>query len=307
MNNGAKFHAGERAVQQHAGELAIADRNIVVLSDTVIHGARQFIANQSMVVLSSVDANGAVWSSVIFGRPGFLHTDTGRSISIDVPEKDRDIIDPLWTNIKTRPDLGMLFIELGSRRRYRVNGTVQHLDGQGAEVNVHEAYPNCPKYIQRRILRHLGEPVQSPQASEGRAFLGEVERVVNRADTLFVASRHAETGADASHRGGTCGFVHVIDGTTLRIPDYTGNSLFNTLGNFEVDPRAGLCIIDFTNGQMLQLSGTALTLWDEDDPRNETGGTKRFLEFKSNKWILRETPQRMEWEYLDASPFNPAV
>jgi predicted pyridoxine 5'-phosphate oxidase superfamily flavin-nucleotide-binding protein len=307
MSYSDKFHAGERAAQQLAGETAIADRNIVVLSDTVIAGARPFIAKQFMAVLGSIDAEGKVWASLVFGKPGFLHADTGSAILIDVPEKERDQSDPLWANLGGNADLGMLFIEVGSRRRYRVNGIVHSLDQHGVEVTIREAYPNCPKYIQRRHLRQLGEPVLPVQTAHGTVLRGTVENIIRQADTLFLASRHAEHGADASHRGGTPGFIKVIDETTLRIPDYDGNSLFNTLGNFNVDPHAGLCIPDFVHGQLLQLTGTAKVLWHQEDPGNETGGTNRYWEFKVERWILRDTPQQMEWEYLDASPFNPPV
>lgn len=300
------FHSGERAVQQTAGETAIADRNITVLTDHVIGGARPFIAKQFMTAVASVDDAGDVWSSLLFGKPGFLHTDDGSSIAIDVPLKDRDSTDPVWTNIASQQDLGMLFIELGSRRRYRVNGTVQRLDDDSMEVAIREAYPNCPKYIQRRHLRQQGSPRLPVQTAEGKLLRGVVGDIIGQADTMFVASRHADTGADASHRGGAPGFIQIVDDTTLRIPDFHGNSMFNTLGNIEVDPRAGLCIPDFAHGQLLQLTGTASILWNQEDPDNLTGGTRRFWEFKVKRWLLRDTPQQLEWEYLDASPFNPS-
>ncbi|CDG85908.1 pyridoxamine 5'-phosphate oxidase family protein [Janthinobacterium agaricidamnosum] len=307
MNNSNSFHAGERAVQQLAGETAMADRNIGLLSDTVIAGARPFIAKQSMVALASVDAAGDVWTSLLFGKPGFLQTGDGRSILIDVAAHQRDQSDPLWDNLGRQSELGMLFIELGSRRRYRVNGTVRRLDAQGVEVAIREAYPNCPKYIQRRHLRQSGEPKLPVQVAHGTVLRGTVAGIVRLADTMFVASRHAGSGADASHRGGAAGFVKVLDDSTLRIPDFSGNSLFNTLGNFAIDPRAGLCIPDFVHGQLLQLSGSAVIRWDQDDPDNETGGTRRYWDFKVERWILRDTPQPLAWEYLDASPFNPAA
>ncbi|MYM65716.1 pyridoxamine 5'-phosphate oxidase [Pseudoduganella sp. FT55W] len=306
MSDKNGFHSGELAVQKCAGEAAIAARNISVLTDTVIAGARPFIAKQSMVVLSSIDRSGAVWASVLFGASGFLHTDTGATISIDVPLKERDPNDPLWTNIGHHTDLGMLFLELSSRRRYRVNGNVQRLDADGVEVQIREAYPNCPKYIQRRQLRKLGETRLPVSSACGTLLGGTAETIVRQADTLFVASRYADTGADASHRGGTPGFIQVVDESTLRIPDYVGNSLFNTLGNFSVDPRAGLCVIDFEHGQLLQLTGKAKVLWDQQGTADATGGTMRVWEFKVDAWILRDTPQELEWEYFDASPFNPS-
>ncbi|WP_373987751.1 pyridoxamine 5'-phosphate oxidase family protein [Duganella sp. BuS-21] len=307
MDKQEGFHAGERAMQHSAGETAIADRNISVLSDTVLAGARPFISKQFMGVLASIDAEGRVWSSLLFGKPGFLHTDSGRSILVDVPDKDRDLSDPLWANIAQNPDIGMLFIELGSRRRYRVNGTLANLNPQGIEVAIREAYPNCPKYIQRRHLRQQGEVRLPVQSAQGTVLRGMVEDILRQADTVFVASRHVEMGADASHRGGTAGFVQQLNETTLRIPDFHGNSLFNTLGNWHVDPRGGLAIPDFPNNQLLQLTGTVAIHWHQDDAANQTGGTKRFWEFKVERWILRDIPQALEWEYLDASPFNPPI
>lgn len=294
-------------MQVRAGETAIAHRNITVLSDTVIAGARAFIAKQFMAVLSSVGADGQVWCSLLFGKPGFLRADEGRSIVIEVADKERDDTDPLWANLAACPELGLLFIELGSRRRYRVNGSVRKIDKHSVEVLVLEAFPNCPKYIQRRHLRQLGEPVLPVQTAHGSVLRGPVEDIIRQADTLFVASRHAGSGADASHRGGPPGFIQLVDDHTLRIPDYMGNSLFNTLGNFRLDPHGGLCIPDFVHGQLLQLSGTAAVHWDQPDPGDSTGGTARFWEFKVAQWILRDTPQPLEWEYLDASPFNPGT
>ena len=233
------FHEGERAMQALAGETAIAERNVAMLRDAVIGGARPFIAKQFMAAIGSVDAAGAVWASLVFGKPGFLHTEDGRAIAVDVPAKERDSADPVWENLAANPELGMLFIEPGSRRRYRVNGTVLCFDAQGFNVAVHEAFPNCPKYIQRRELRQLGEPGVPAQSAHGTLLRGTVDRIVAQADTLFVASRHEDAGVDVSHRGGPAGFVRIVNETALRIPDYHGNSMFNTLGNLAVDGRAG--------------------------------------------------------------------
>ncbi|MET0935186.1 MAG: pyridoxamine 5'-phosphate oxidase family protein [Luteibacter sp.] len=305
MNTRTRFHDGELSVQRRAGEAAIAERNGAIVAREVVGAAGAFIDRQFMVALGSVDAAGQVWASLVFGRPGFAHTADGTSIRIDVAGGDRDAVDPLWTNVSASSDLGMLFIDLGMRRRYRVNGKVAANDDEGIEVQVREAYPNCPKYIQRRQLRALGRPAQRGQAARGAVVRGAVEHIVRQADTLFVASHHPASGADVSHRGGAAGFVHIVDETTLRIPDFPGNSMFNTFGNFQVDPRAGLCIPDFIGGRLLQLTGTASVQWDSEDPTDETGGTHRYLEFRVGSWILRDATQRAEWDYLDASPFIP--
>jgi predicted pyridoxine 5'-phosphate oxidase superfamily flavin-nucleotide-binding protein len=307
MSEHSRFHRGERKIQEITGETAIADRNVSVLTDTVISGARPFIGKQSMAVVASVDPQGGIWASVLFGQPGFARTDTGKSIVLTVPAEERDDSDPFWSNIETNPSIGMLFIELGSRRRYRVNGNLAAIDAADVEVSVVEAYPNCPKYIQRRQLRAVG-PNGLAGAAEGDVQLGTAQAaVVRQADTLFVASCHPEYGADVSHRGGKPGFISMLDERTLRIPDYPGNCLYNTFGNFEVNPRAGLCIPDFDGNRLLQLRGEVKLLWDMPDPDGQTGGTQRFWDFRIERCVLRNTPQRLEWEYLDPSPFNMPV
>jgi predicted pyridoxine 5'-phosphate oxidase superfamily flavin-nucleotide-binding protein len=312
MNAAYEFHAGERAVQLRAKEAAIAVRNATVVSDTVIAGARGFIAKQFMVVLSSVDAAGRVWSSLLFGAPGFLQSADGHTVSVRAPAEERDDADPFWRNIAANSRVGMLFIELASRRRYRVNGWVQSNTEDGIEVGIAEAYPNCPQYIQRRHLRGMGAaPGGALSVTEGGDWGAELpaalRAIIGAADTIFVASSHAERGADASHRGGNPGFVQVLEDGTLRIPDYHGNSMFNTLGNIEADPRVGIMVPDFPGNRLLQLSGKADIQWDQPDPDGRSGGTGRFWEFRVEQWVLREVPQRVEWEYLDASPFNPVL
>ncbi|MBZ0252214.1 MAG: pyridoxamine 5'-phosphate oxidase family protein, partial [Candidatus Methylomirabilis sp.] len=125
-----------------------------------------------------------------------------------------------------------------------------------------------------------------------------------RADTFFIATAHAEGGADASHRGGMPGFVRVESERDLWMPDYFGNFMFQTLGNLEVDPRAGLLFVDFETGATLQLTGEARVLWD--DPRiAATPGAERIVAFRAEEIV--ETPNAFPfaWAFEGWSPHNP--
>ena len=88
------------------------------------------------------------------------------------------------------------------------------------------------------------------------------QRLIARADTFFIATDHPESGADISHRGGNPGFVRIVDSRRLAIPDYSGNNMFNTLGNIVANPRVGLLFIGFESGRTLQLTGRATIDWD---------------------------------------------
>lgn len=307
MSHHVQFHPGERALQQRAGETAIADLNGALLASTILAGARTFIGKQSMAVLASIDADGAAWCSVLYGQPGFAHADLPSVLTLDVALARRAASDPLWNNLGHRRDIGLLFIDLGSRRRYRINGSVTRIDDHGVEVTVREAYPNCPRFIQRRLLKSVQQDSGRDGVATGAAIAGGVATLIRNADTVFLASYHPEAGADASHRGGSPGFIGLVGERTLRVPDYAGNSLFNTFGNVERNGMLGLCIPDFAHGRLLQLTGEARLLWDQPDPAGLTDGTGRFWEFQVAGWVLRQVPQRLEWETLDASPFNPPV
>jgi len=247
-------------------------------------GARCLVAAQCMVAVGSIDAKGAAWASLLFGKPGFLRANDEPAVRIEMPAKERDLADPAWENMAPGADLGMLFIDFATRRRYRVNGTVQRLDRRGAEVEVRAAQPGCPRHLARRAPRLLGEPRLPVQTAHGALVRGAVERIVRRADTVFVASRHPVHGVDAAHRGGAPGFVELAGPATLRIPDLPGSHPSSTLDNFRYDERAGICISDSEHGQVLQLTGRARIV------------EGLAWEFEVSRWILRDMPRAIAWD-----------
>lgn len=302
------FHAGELEAQRLAGESGNAERNSPVLSDSLAGGALAFLEQQRMVVLGTEAEDGAKWASVVFGSPGFVHPEDSRTVRFRQDLIRRDVSDVFWRNLRDGARMGMLAIDLATRRRLRVNGTVHAVDDNGFQLAVEEAYPNCPKYIQRRTATWKDTKAvgSGGEPREGREFSAEVAGIVDAADTLFVASGHAERGVDVSHRGGNAGFVRRLDAKTLRVPDYAGNSMFNTLGNLLLDPNAGVTVMDFAAGRMLQMTGRAVVEWDQPDDNGATGGTGRFWSFALDRWRILPIPVAMEWEFVDASPYNPA-
>lgn len=277
-----------------------------VIATSITPGAWQFLADQSMLVLGSWDGARGVWPSLLFGEPGFAVTHDGTKVRLAVKSAWADHHDPLWQNLRQNGLISLLAIELSTRRRLRINGHLRSVaDALLAEgkldVIVDQSYPNCPKYIQRRLL-------QIDQIQPGRPYVQESHRlstsqasVISNADTCFVASVHQYSGTDVSHRGGFPGFVRIESTTRLRIPDYVGNGMFNTLGNIHGSGFAGLLFIDFDNGRQLQVIGDANIDWSRESATVE------------RSWLLdiqhvRESslPHGLKWELVDFSPFNPA-
>jgi len=300
------FHEGELKAQKLAGEQEQGESNGAMIGNKIMSGAVNFIRAQKMAVVSSRDAPGRRWASVVLGKAGFLQPSSDRrSLTMAIDPAENDASDPLWENLKADVHIGVLIIELASRRRLRVNGLAVRANDALA-VMVEESFANCPKYITRREIKI--EPREQIAKGE-RVFQGhklgkpQILMVV-ATDVLFVATGHPQRGADASHRGGNPGFVEVVDANTLRIPDYSGNSLFNTLGNLLVDPGYGMLIPNFQSGRMLQLTGTAKVTWSGNDKEQRTGGTNRFVEYHVDRWRESALPARFSATVLDYSPYN---
>jgi uncharacterized protein len=307
MNNMPSFHEGELDVQRRAHEDEIATHRIGLIKHVIVGGAVPFIRQQSMAVAGSIDASGRVWASMIFGEPGFLDpSDDAQSLAIHLDRTVRQPNDPLLSNLERQPQIGLMLIELSSRRRLRVNGIAEKT-GDTLSVTVRESFPLCPKYIQRRQIQLLSgnDQLAASGLRDGHALGTEQIAQIAAADTFFVATTHSLRGPDVSHRGGRPGFVEVIDATTLRIPDFAGNSMFNTLGNLSINPNAGLVFSDFQAGRLLQLTGTTTILWDQPDPAERSGGTHRFWEFHPEYWRETELGGSIRAVLLEYSPFNP--
>jgi predicted pyridoxine 5'-phosphate oxidase superfamily flavin-nucleotide-binding protein len=307
MSDQAVYHEGELIAQQRAGATTSAQRSARVIGDRIPTRALAFVEQATMAAVGSRDDNGNVWATLLLGEPGFLRADDPRHLVLDTAVRAAFGDDPLWENLASDPQLGLLLIDLDTRLRLRVNGRAQRSRRGEVHIKVEHAYANCPKYIQRRQWHIAGPVTPEPvRRSLGGEPLDARQRAwIERADTLFVASAHPRHGVDASHRGGRPGFVRMLGATRLRVPDFVGNGMFNTLGNFVSCPRAGLALIDFDHGRMLQLVGTPTILWDADDPGSETGGTARYWELEIDAWRQSGLAFRLASRFIEYSPFIP--
>lgn len=278
------FHAGEVRVQDSAGVLEKTRAfNAVVIRDYMPEQHRDFYPQLPFIVIGAVDGEGRPWATIRTGAPGFLWSPDPQSLSVRLPV-DGD--DPADSGLGDGQAIGLLGIELHTRRRNRLNGTV-HRTPDGFVVAVEHAFGNCPKYIQ---ARHAGPRLDAvkaaPQTSD--ALTGRARAIVTAADTFFVASfADVATGrqVDVSHRGGRPGFVRIGEDGWLTVPDFSGNRMFNTLGNFVVTPRAGLVFFDDATGDLLQMTGRVELELSAN--AHTFDGAERFWRFRPERVILR--------------------
>jgi uncharacterized protein len=290
------FHEGEIAVQERTGERAMACRYGAAISSRIIPGALPFLLRQRLVAVSALGRHAELWTSVWCGDAGFIGSVDGQLVRFERSLMRTSRHDAVQPHLGRQDHVGILAIDFASGGRLRINGTVASLSGSEIEILVRESVPNCPKYIRHRRPHAISPTTEhAPHFERGRKLDPTRRRLIEQADTSFVGSLHPARGVDVSHRGGAPGFIQIVDGTTLRVPDYHGNSMFMTLGNFEIDPRAGLAVLDFERNRIASFSGTAQVCFDVRD-RPGGSGTGRWWEFSIREWVEHDLSPTMRWE-----------
>ena len=306
MSQDSPFHAGERALQERAGVRDRVERGgRQMIRDFMPDQHREFFAKLPFVIVGSLDAQHRPWASILVGRLGFMTSPDPQTLRINAPAGYGD---PLGANLAVGAPVGLLGIELATRRRNRMNGRIVEHDAGGFAVRVGQSFGNCPQYIQARMPVFMVEPetvaAPRPVRAEGAMLSAAAHALVRNADTFFIATAASRDGSpveevDVSHRGGKPGFVRVsgeAGRTVLTSPDFLGNFHFATLGNIALNPRAGLLFIDFASGDLLSLTGEGEVVWDGPEVA-AFAGAQRLLRFRVTEGVFIPNAVPMRWSH----------
>jgi PPOX class probable FMN-dependent enzyme len=103
----------------------------------------------------------------------------------------------------------------------------------------------------------LGEPLPRAVAKE-RTLLHERDREWLAASPFCLIATSGPDGAcDVSPKGDPPGFAHVIDDTTIAIPDRPGNRRVDGFRNILANPHVGLVFLIPGRGETLRINGRA--------------------------------------------------
>jgi ferredoxin-NADP reductase/predicted pyridoxine 5'-phosphate oxidase superfamily flavin-nucleotide-binding protein len=302
------WHAGERQLQEavHATErMEVIGQKVI--RDYMPDQHREFYQQLPFMVVGAVDADGRPWATLLEGPEGFVTSADPQHLFLATQPDSQD---PAAAGLQAGNSIGMLGIELHTRRRNRINGVIQQASAAGFAVEVEHSYGNCPKYIQERSYTRVTVPAGGKPPRQDFAGLDEYSSALIRAaDTFFIASyiEHDDhsRSVDVSHRGGRAGFVRV-EGNRLTIPDYAGNLFFNTLGNLQANPIAGLLFVDFATGDMLQVSGRTEVLLDSPLTKSFEGA-ERLWTVEVEHVVLRPAAVSIRWQFHDYAPTSLAT
>ena len=218
------------------------------------------------------DSAGIGYSTFIGGKAGFtrVHSPTRISFAVEGVRDDRG--SPVVGG-----GVSMVFMLPGVGETLRVNGVVSRRTRTRVTVEVQEAYIHCARCVMRSGLwstpgpealdrdgPHGGLTTEPASAPEVRKPLAQpaVRDFLGRSSFLVVSSWDARGGSDTSPRGDPAGFVQVLDGRTLAIPDRKGNRRADTFHNVLQDRQVSLAALVPGRDEVLHLRGTALVTDD---------------------------------------------
>ncbi len=305
------FHSGELALQtQSRVDQRAHKMGNALIRDHIIDQHKEFFENLPYVFLALHDKQGRPWLSVMQGVPGFITSPEPKILKLKGEVIARH---DLGLDIGANKSVGVVGLDLSTRRRNRLNGKFDGGHAASISINVEHSFGNCPKYIQQRYLDTNEDAPQSDHSSPNlkhrfaKFSQADIE-LVEESDTLFIASSKEIGGdLDASHRGGKPGFVRVVNDKQLWFKDYPGNNFFQTFGNIHRHPNIGLTFIDFNNGDLLLLCGKARLVkgeFVESSTKNDQNPfLERRLHFTLTQGLRVKAAIKGRWSSAEMSPF----
>ncbi|MYC32092.1 MAG: pyridoxamine 5'-phosphate oxidase family protein [Chloroflexi bacterium] len=96
-----------------------------------------------------------------------------------------------------------------------------------------------------------------------------VQKFIQASPFVVMASSDPDGNCDASPKGGKPGFVKVIDGARLLLPDVAGNRLFQSYQNMDANPHVGLLFMIPGVNDTVRVNGTVSIVDKEELDRQK--------------------------------------
>ena len=127
------------------------------------------------------------------------------------------------------------------------------------------AFSDVSKVLQEEAgSRTTYERKEKNDVTEG---LSENEISFIKAQDHFYMASIGENGYPyIQHRGGSKGFVHVLDIKTIAFVDFTGNKQYISVGNLASNPNVALIMVSYPQQARLKLYAKAEIVQLEEDP-----------------------------------------
>jgi predicted pyridoxine 5'-phosphate oxidase superfamily flavin-nucleotide-binding protein len=111
--------------------------------------------------------------------------------------------------------------------------------------------------VRRAQQEYYGHTVKITGASECDPLRAEEVDFIAARDSFYLGTVSESGWPYIQHRGGSPGFLRVLDSSTLAFADYKGNRQLLTTGNLAVNDRVALFLVDYPLRERLKILGHA--------------------------------------------------
>lgn len=123
---------------------------------------------------------------------------------------------------------------------------------------------------------------------------GEISFIENR-DSFYLASIGTSNFPYIQHRGGSKGFLKVLDSKRIGFIDFTGNKQYVSVGNMATNNNVSLILVDYPTKKRLKIYAKSEIIELESNP-------KLYEKLKLEDYNFR--PERMMIFHIEAYDWN---
>ncbi len=165
------------------------------------------------------------------------------------------------------------------------------------------AFTPTVKAVQTRKGSRKGYARMEEGGSWQTSITPDLASFIEAQTSIFFGTANKEGQPYIQHRGGTAGFLHVLDGKTIAFADFAGNRQYITQGNLAENPKAYLFLIDYAHRQRVKIWGEARVVEDDAElttklmPKDYRARPEQVILFSISAWDTncpQHIPQRFE-------------
>ena len=158
----------------------------------------------------------------------------------------------------------------------------------------------------KSIQKTKGSRASYARVEQGRGWQTTVSSdlagFLSGLDMFYLGTASAQGQPYIQYRGGSPGFLKVLDEKTLAFADFGGNRQYITLGNLSENPKAFIFLMDYANSRRVKVWGTARVVNDDAELLDQLrdpdypGMVERAIVFTVEAWDMN-CPQHIHKRY----------
>lgn len=166
------------------------------------------------------------------------------------------------------------------------------------------AFTPAVKSLQEKYKSRTGYAHMEQYKGWASEITTDLEFFLNRMDSFYLATANANGQPYIQHRGGSKGFLKVLDRNRLAFADFKGNKQFISSGNLSENNQAFIFLMDYPNQARIKLWGTAEVIYDDTElitslhDSSYKATPERAIVFTVSAWDVN-CPQHIKPRYTE--------